>query len=123
MKLGQIVNAVQGLNYINKMELPLKEIFNVQNLLFKLESPLNNYNIQRNKLLAQYGKTKDNMVYTDLQPEYYEKLEELLNIDVEMEFEKIAITQFDIENTNNRCTNEAWKNMSFFIDAEEKTCL
>ena len=116
MKLGQIVSAVPGLNYINKMELPLKELFKVQDLLFKIESPLNNYNLQRNKLLAQYGKTKDNVVYTDLQPEYYKKLEDLLNIDVELEFRKITITQFDIDNTNNRCTNGAWQSIRDFVE-------
>lgn len=95
MKLIKIVNAVENLDKLSELLLPAKESFKLINLLVEIEPKVNNYNLQKNKLLAKYGDSEDGKTYIirkDEQEYFIKEVEDLGNIEIDLNFEKINIS-------------------------------
>lgn len=94
MKLIKIVQAIDGLNKICNIELPAVESFKVVKLVGEIESHINNYNTQRNKLLKKYGDTEDDTTFS-IRPEecedFMKEINELGEIEIDLDFEKIKL--------------------------------
>ncbi len=96
MELVNLVNAVENLNKLSDMLLIAKESFKVVKLLTEIEPQVQNYNIQRNKLLAKYGDSEDGKTYLireDQKENYLKELTDLEKIEVNLKFEKIKISE------------------------------
>lgn len=96
MKLIKIVNAVSNLNKLSEMLLPAKESFKVVKLLIEIDPHINNFNLQRNKLLAKYGNTEDDETFVIREEDreaFLKEINELKNIEIEIEYEKIKISK------------------------------
>jgi len=95
MKLVKIINAVENLNKLSELLLPAKESFKVVKLLTEIEPQVNNYNLQRNKLLAKYGDSKDEKTFEirkEDQANFIKEVEDLGSIEIDLKFEKINIS-------------------------------
>lgn len=95
MKLKTIVDAVEALNILQQKELPIVESFKLINLLQQIEPYLNNYSEQRQKLIQKYGDTEDGNNYTIPKENvnlYFQEIEPLDNLDIEISFEKIKLS-------------------------------
>lgn len=95
MKLLKLVNASDNLNKLGDMLLPAKESFKVVQLLLEIEPHLQNYNFQRNKLLAKYGSSEDEKTYVIREEEkenFIKEVEDLGNIEIDLRYEKINIS-------------------------------
>jgi hypothetical protein len=96
MKLIKIVNAVNNLNKLSEMLLPAKESFKIIKLMQKIEPELQNYNVQRNKLLAKYGDSEDGKTFVIKEEEkenFTKEIIDLENIEIDFEFDKIKISE------------------------------
>ena len=96
MKLIKLVNAVENLNKLSDMFLPAKESFKVVKLLIEIDPHIQNYNIQRNKLLAKCGNSEDGKIFI-IQEEKIEVFEkeiiDLESLEIDLHFEKINISE------------------------------
>lgn len=94
MKLNKIINAINGLEYLSKLAIPAKESFKLAMLINSIEPSVNNYNKQRNNLLAKYGNSEDGKTFTIREAEkenFIDEIEDLGNIEIDLKFEKINI--------------------------------
>lgn len=96
MKLVNLVNAIDNLQKLSDMLLPAKESFKVVRLLTEIEPQVQNYHLQRNKLLSKYGDSEDEITFTIREEEkesYMKEAIDLENIEVNLHFEKIKISE------------------------------
>lgn len=96
MKLINLVNAIGNLNKLSDMLLPAKESFKVVKLITEIEPQVQNYHLQRNKLLAKYGDTEDKntfIIREDEKENFMKEATDLETIEVCLEFEKIKISE------------------------------
>jgi|SRR5665647_246891 len=95
MKLIKLVNSIENLNKLSEMLLPAKESFKVIKLLMEIEPQMQNYNVQKNKLLGKYGDSEDKKTYIIREKEqesFIKEVEDLGNIEIDLKFEKINIS-------------------------------
>lgn len=96
VKLSDLVSSVEQLKAIQEVKIPIKISYRIKRLIDKVESILKVYNDSRNELVKEFGdideKTK-NISVTDPEKlkEFAIKLQELLNEEDEIDFDKIKI--------------------------------
>ena len=97
MKLGTIVTAVPALQKISAADLTPKTLYKTSKLLSKCEKELDFFNKSKNALIMQYGHkiddTDEYRVDDENKAVFVEKLNEILDIDVEGEFVPVVIPQ------------------------------
>ncbi len=94
MKLINIVNSTEALNKLAEKDLPILTSFKITDILFKIEKEINNYNMQKNKIIQKYGSTEDGVNYNfsdENKLEFIKELEELNNHEVNLSIEKIKL--------------------------------
>jgi len=95
IKLSQIVNSVESLNKIVEIKLPVKVAYKVNRLINKINPELKTYNESRETLVKEYGDEQEDGSWKVVDPvklnEFAIKLTELLEVEIEVEFEKIKI--------------------------------
>lgn len=94
--LNQIVSSVDGLKALLDVKLPFKISYRISKLVNnKLESELKIYNELRNKLITDLGEKNEDGNYQVKDPkkleEFTEKMQELLNQEVELDFEPLKV--------------------------------
>jgi len=100
MKLfnGEIFGAKEALMTVFEKEWPIKVSFKVAELIAKINTPFENIEKVRNALILKYGvQDKDNSsrfridAKLDTYPEFAKKHDELMEQEVEVEFEKVLL--------------------------------
>ena len=94
MKLIEIVNAVQALNKLGEKDLPIQTSFKITDTLLAMEKEFNNYNIQKDQLIRKYGYTENGLDYSfadENKSKFSHDLEELNNIEIDLEINKIKL--------------------------------
>lgn len=100
IKLADAVNSVESLNEIVKTKLPIKASYNIGRIIKKLAPEIQAYEEKKNELLKELGtpgEEKENRISYTFTPEnaktYTEKMKELLEVDVNLDFNKIKISE------------------------------
>ena len=96
VKLSQIVNSTEDIKKLLEVKFPVKVSYRLGRLVNKLQPELTLYDAKRNELVKEFGDAPDekgNIKVTD--PEklklFMVKLQELLSVDIDIDFEKIKI--------------------------------
>jgi len=94
VKLHQIVNSAEPLKTLIEVKLPVKISYRLKRLVNKLAPILTTYNEKRNELVKEFGEVQEdkNIKVTEekLKP-FLEKLNEVLEVEEEIDFELINI--------------------------------
>lgn len=106
LKLSEIVNNEKGIEALAAVELPIKISYNIKRLIRKIRPELDTYIEARNSLITELGeedpKTKNITVKPENSQEYARRLGELLDVEVEIDFEPIKISDLgDIKVSSN----------------------
>ena|SRR3990167_284432 len=94
-KLGVIVSDLENLKELQAIKMPVKISYRLKRLVYKLQPILKSYDEKRNELVKEFGEEDEEKkiwnVKKESLPEFYAKLQELLDTDEEIDFEKIKI--------------------------------
>ncbi len=96
VKLSEIVESIQPLKSLLEVKLPVKTSYRIKRLTDRLNPIISSYEERQNALVKEYGVevSKDRWEVKD--PEmlktYFEKLNEMLAIEEEVEFEPIKVS-------------------------------
>jgi hypothetical protein len=99
MKLQTIGNAIQTLNKLAGMSLPIKIAYRLKRLLKKVEEAWNPAADQISALVEKHGQPNEDGTFT-VRPDteafqaFTQEFEELMDTTIEIEFEKIGIDEF-----------------------------
>lgn len=96
IKLHEIVNSVESLKELQKVDFPVKVSYKIKRLVDKLNPILEAYGTKKNDLIKEYGTEVDGKVaVTDPEkiPLFLEKHSELVDVDEEVEFEPIKLEE------------------------------
>jgi hypothetical protein len=101
IKLGEIINIIESLNNILIKEIPIKTAYMLSKLAQKIEPELKNFQNSNNKLIEKYGQRDENNeiinnngivpIILDKKEDYKKEIEELLNIEIDIDFEPMSI--------------------------------
>lgn len=94
MKLGTVVTAIPSLKKLAACELTPKTLYKVSKLLSKLDKETEFFNNGRNKLIQELGKEVKNgewEVVEENKEAFFEKVNELLDIDIDEEITPIVL--------------------------------
>ena len=91
MKNIDIINRINGLGVVADLPLPIRLTYAIRKNARKLEAEYKDYFEAYTELKEKYKDDKES-------PEYTKELEELLNIEVEIEFHMVTESIFDCEN-------------------------
>lgn len=82
---------------LQEIKFPVKVSYKIKRLVDKLEPILKAYEANRNELVKEFGEEQENKSFQVTDPEklklFYEKINELLTTEEEIEFEKIKIDE------------------------------
>lgn len=103
IKLSHIVGSVESLKALLDVKFPIKQSYRISKLVNgPIERELKSYNEARNSLIAEFGDKNDDGSTQVKDPkkleEFMIKMNELLDVDVEIEWEPINIE--DVESLN-----------------------
>jgi hypothetical protein len=87
---------------LQEVKFPVKVSYRIKRLISKLEPILKAYNEKRNELVKEFGEIQEDKTLKVSDPEklklFYEKINELLTTEEEVEFEAIKVEELgDIE--------------------------
>lgn len=89
VKLSQIVNSIEQFKSLQQIKLPIKIAYKIARLVNKLQPEIDTFDKKRNELIMELG-TKNEDETTSVKPdklkEFTEKYNELLDIDVEIDW-------------------------------------
>ena len=88
MKNIDIINRINGLGVVTNLPLPIRMTYAIRKNARKLETEYNDYFESYTTLKEKYKDDKES-------PEYTKELEELLNIEVDIDFRMVPETIFD----------------------------
>ena len=96
IKLADIVGEVENVKALLDLKFPIKVSYRLNRLVSKLQPELNLYDTKRNELVKEFGDApqEDGTIkVTDPEKlaEFTKKLQELLDVECEIDFEKIKI--------------------------------
>lgn len=103
VKLADIVNNVQNIQSYVDIKFPIKVSYRIKRLIDKLQPILKTYDEKRNELIKEFGEEyineKEEKVFGVKDPEkmkiFFEKLNELLVVEEEIDFEKVSVDSLD----------------------------
>ncbi|MCM1545315.1 MAG: hypothetical protein NC110_08460 [Ruminococcus sp.] len=90
----QILAAREALGKLSDKALPMKEAVSLARLIKKLNSELEVFNDKQKELFEKYGKADENggyMIEKEKQKAFAEKLKELLEVDIDIDADKVII--------------------------------
>jgi hypothetical protein len=98
IKLEQIVLNVEQLKALQEVKFPVKVSYRIMRLVNKLQPELNTYETKRNELVKEFGEPADekgDIRVTDPKKlvKFTEKLQELLSLDIEVDFTPIKMEE------------------------------
>jgi single-stranded DNA-specific DHH superfamily exonuclease len=96
IKLEKIVNSVEQLKGLQQETMPVKVSYRIKRLIDKLSPILKTYEEKRNDLVKEFGEENEDksfQVKKENLDEFYKKLNEVLEIEEEVEFEPINIEE------------------------------
>jgi len=97
LKLSTIVNSVENLKALQTKEMPIKVSYKIKRLIDKLAPILKAYEEKRTELIKEYGEEQEDKTLSVTDPEklkiFFEKLNEVLEIEEEIDFEPIKIEE------------------------------
>lgn len=98
IKLGEIVSQLENIRNLLENKLPVKVAYRLNKLSKKLDSELKSYNETKNAIVLELAKDlPDPTRITEENPvelaEYNKKHKELLEEEVEIDFEKIKVEE------------------------------
>lgn len=95
IKLSQIVGNIENIKALQEIALPVKVSYKIKRLVDKLNPILKSYDEKRNDLIKEFGDEQEDGNFAVKDPEklkeFAEKLQELLDMEEEIDFEKINI--------------------------------
>jgi hypothetical protein len=94
--LHEIVNSVEPIRELQKVDFPVKISYKIKRLVDKLNPILETYNTKKNDLIKEYGTETDGKLgVTDPEklPLFLEKHNELVTVEEEVDFEPIKIEE------------------------------
>ena len=94
IKLIELVKAMESLMRLGELPMTAKDSFNYMRFLKKGEDEINLYYENSNNLMKKYGHSDDNINYfipKEKQEEYFNELNELNNLEIEIQFVKIKM--------------------------------
>lgn len=96
LKLGELVQAKDGLVQLSQKELPIKSAYKISRILKAASSELENYEEQRTKLIKKLGKEEGGNISVppEKKEEFIKELEGLLEVEVDINAEKIDVKEF-----------------------------
>lgn len=93
VKLRSIIDNLDNIKELQDVELPTKVSYRIKRLLDKLQPALDTYNKERIALIHKFGeedpKTKEWKVKEEKLQEFYSELQKLLDVEEEVEFNKV----------------------------------
>lgn len=96
IKLHEIVNSVESIKDLQKVDFPVKVSYKIKRLVDKLNPILEAYNTKKNELIKEYGTETDGKI-TVTDPEkfklFIEKHTELVEVDEEIDFEPLKLEE------------------------------
>lgn len=101
IKLKQILEAVEPLKILLNKELPIKASYRLGRLKSAIESELNQFDTERQKLIKKYGREKDDGSYfvdesdKDNYDKFLTEINQLLDVDIEINYSPIDISIID----------------------------
>ena len=105
MKLREIVNSKQTLEYILTQKMKPSIAFGLSQLSKKLSEELKTFEESRLKCIKEYGEEKvriedgEEVKYSQVSPEnisiFKEEIEELLDVELSIEFKKVNISDLE----------------------------
>ena len=107
LKLSEIVGNIEGIKALAVVELPIKVSYNIKRLVRKLQPEIDTYQEARNAIINELGeldeKTKETKVVDpEKLKEFAKRVTELLEVEVEIDFEPIKISDLgDIKVSSN----------------------
>lgn len=97
IKLSDIVNGVVSINALQEIKLPVKISYRLKRLVDRLTPILKNYDEQRNELIKKLGEKDEEKdtwnVKKENLTEFYAELQKVLEIEEDIEWEKIKIDE------------------------------
>lgn len=94
MKIKNIISAVASLQKIASAELSMKTLYSVSKLMKKVETELDFYNMERQKIAEKYGTRIDDETFRisdDKKKDYEREMSELLDIEIEEDIKPITL--------------------------------
>lgn len=95
IKLETIVNNVENLKTLQKIEMPFKVAYKIKRLIDKLQPALKIYDEKRTELVKKYGEPIDKdeekgfQVIPEKLEDFYKELQEVVLVEEEIDFDPI----------------------------------
>lgn len=97
IKLREVLEAAGSFQVLQNKEVPIKVAYRLKRLANKLQSDINLYSENRNELIKKLGEKQKDGTFKVVDPEKLEELsnqtKELLNEEIEVEFNKIKLSE------------------------------
>jgi len=102
MKLITIINEQENLEKLMELKLPVKVAYKLNKLAHKFVSELKFYNDKKNELITELGEKKLDAEGNETEQmevkqgelkQFYKKLEEIVEVETEVNFEPISISE------------------------------
>lgn len=119
IKLIELVKAIESLMRLGELPMTAKDSFNYMRFLSKCENEVNLYYENSNNLMKKYGHSDNGINYfipKEKQDEYFNELNELNNLEIDIQFEKIKINIDMLENKNIELKPNDMARVQKFID-------
>ncbi len=95
IKLADVINNQDNIRALQEVKLPVKISYRIKRLVDRLQSPLKTYEEKRNELVKEFGDEQEDKTFAVKDPEklklFMAKFNELVQVEEEIEFEKIKI--------------------------------
>lgn len=109
MKLNKIVEAYSGIQELMELKLPFKKSKSIAEIYFKMKKEIEFFQNENNKIINTYAKknkdgtpsVQNNLIEfqnMDDKTMYLNEIEELKNMEIDFKFEKVELSEEDIEN-------------------------
>ena len=97
IKLLDIVSNIENLKQLQEIKLPVKVSYRLMRLMNKFQSELETYEVKRTQLVKEFGDINKDGLLQVTNPkklaEFNIQFQELLKIEVDVEFNKIKIDE------------------------------
>src|SRR3990167_11024817 len=94
--IGEIANQIENLKELQAIKMPVKVSYKLMRLVNKLQPEMEIYHQKRNELVKEYGTENEDKTFSvkqDKLKEFYPELKKLLEIEIDIEWQKIKIEE------------------------------